>query len=301
MTAKRVLLTGAAGYIGRHVGRACRARGWYVVGMDLVRGPDDVADSWLLHRSSAEAPLPAGAGVFDGLVHMAWPIDPKTYLVSAENTIALGASLALVRRVLDAGCRKVVIAGTCAEYEPRADGLMDEQTPVAPDTLYATCKHALHLVAASLCQQVEARLAWARIFHLYGPGENPARLLPSLARTLLAGETFVAGSGRHLRDYLRVEDIATGVATLLEHEAADGAYNICSGNGVPLGEIMQRFRACLDHDGGLQLGAKPDRAWEPEALVGDNARLRALGWLPRFTLDAGLADYAAILRAQIMA
>lgn len=292
-SARTVLVTGAGGWIGAHVVAACRARGWRVLAIGPRMVPAVAADVWYAHRCSAEQPLPPELAEIpiDGLIHLAWPIDPATYLVSPANTEALATSNAVVQAALARGCRQVVIAGTCAEYARGAGdgGVIGEDAEVAPDTLYASCKVALHIVARALCTQAGAALAWGRIFHLYGPGENPARLVPALVRTFRAGGTFAAASGRQRRDFLRVEDIASAFATLL---GAEGAYNICSGEGVALAEVMREVHAICAGQGRLELGAKPDRAWEPEALVGDCAKLRALGWVPRWSLDEGLSDYA---------
>lgn len=282
-----VLITGAAGFIGRRAAAACTARGWTVIGLDrhAPRRPS-AAHEHHVHAIAAGDPLPAAlAGRrIDGALLLAWPVDPATYLHSPANLTALSATLAVGEALLASGCRTIVGAGTCAEY---ATGIghdrLREDAPVRPDTLYAACKSAAHGVLEQLARPVAATVTWARIFNPFGPGESPLRLLPSIVRTLAAGEPFKAGSGAQIRDYIHVDDIAEGLATCLAG-GLPGAVNVCSGQPVTLAEVMSAAAAACGRPGGVLLGAKPDRAWDPPCIVGDPGRLIAAGWRPRETL-----------------
>lgn len=293
---RRLLLTGAAGFIGGHVAAAFRETGrWQVVGLDVRQRSEAAVDKWLIHEVVPDRVLPEGADRFDAVVHLAWPVDPATYLDTSANIDALAASSRLVRHLIGDGCARVVVSGTCAEYALGQTAPIAETVPVQPDTLYAACKHAFHLAAAKVCQAAGASLAWGRIFHLYGPREQPGRLLPALAAAVREGREFAASSGAQVRDYLRVEDVGRAFVTLAEAEKVDGAYNICSGVGTTIADLMRTFVAHVPGKGGLRLGAKPDRPWDPPFLVGDCTRLKQIGWRPRFGLADGLADYARIL------
>jgi nucleoside-diphosphate-sugar epimerase len=294
----RVLITGVSGFIGSHVAAACRKRGWHVIGCGR-RVATSAPVTEYITCSSISAVFAANAigRPPDAVIHLAWPTDPKTYLHSTDNINALFDSIALIRSALQIDCRRFVIAGTCAEYQQGACTPISEQHTIEPATLYASCKHALHLVARSLCDPGDATLCWGRIFHLFGPGENRERLIPALAATLTRGDVFSAGSGTQLRDFLRVEDVADALAMLAAPSTPNGAYNICSGNETRLSSVMARVAAITGNCEKLRMGERADRKWEPQYLVGSNTRLKSIGWKQTFDLDTGLSEYVRWLDA----
>ena len=217
---RTVLITGASGFIGRRTVRACLARNWRVIGLD--RHPSAFeADAYthLVHAVTPDVPLPvtlAGQTV-DAAILLAWPVDPARYLHSPDNLGALAATIAIARAVLDSGCPVLVGVGTCAEYALADQGVrLREDHALRPETLYAVCKTAAHQVLEQLGRPSRATITWARIFNPFGPGEPSARLLPSIARTLAAGEDFMAASGRQVRDYIYVDDVASALAVCVE-------------------------------------------------------------------------------------
>jgi nucleoside-diphosphate-sugar epimerase len=131
------------------------------------------------------------------------------------------------------------------------------------------------------------RFAWGRVFHLYGPGEDGRRMVPALMDALLEGRRFPATEGTQLRDYLHADDVARGFVALLS-DAARGTYNICSGEPVTVRALMERVAALAGRADLVAYGAQPARDWDPECLVGDNRRLRELGWAPSIALEVGL-------------
>jgi nucleoside-diphosphate-sugar epimerase len=297
----RVLVTGASGFIGARVARQLIVRGHEVTALSLpgdrldrLQGVDahlaacDLGDATALDRAISQARP-------EGCIHLAWYAVPGLYLHSEENLKSLEASIALLRRMLTARCRAIVMAGTCAEYDPEASERLREDGATKPATLYAAAKLAMCLVGAQLARAGEARFAWGRVFYPYGPGEDPRRALPALIRTLLAGGTFDATEGAQVRDYVHVDDVASGFVTLLESEA-DGVYNLCSGAPYTMRQIMSAVGAALDAESRIRFGAVPYRGWEPKRICGDNTKLRALGWAPRFDLDSGLRDAIAFWR-----
>jgi nucleoside-diphosphate-sugar epimerase len=291
----KVLLTGASGFIGARVARALVARGHEVTAvflpqdrLDRLKGlsvnlsPCDLHDAETVKRILGEKRP-------EGCIHLAWYAVPGLYLHSDENLNSLSASTALLQHLLAAGCRNVVMAGSCAEYDTGAAPLLRENGPTKPATLYAACKLAMSLIGEQLATKAEARFAWGRVFYPYGPGEDPRRAIPSLIRTLLEGKTFDASAGEQIRDYVHVDDVASGFVQLLEREA-HGVFNISSAAPRTMKEIMQTAGRALGKEAGIRFGAVPYRGWEPPRICGDNAKLKALGWSPRFELESGIRD-----------
>jgi nucleoside-diphosphate-sugar epimerase len=295
---KTLLVTGAAGFIGRQVVIAAVQRGWHVLAMDRKPGTAMAQVTHLQHQAGVSTPLPELPAVPDAAILLAWPVIPGAYLESADNTEALACTIAAAQRLLGMGCRRIVGVGTCAEYAPAQGAPIQEDHPLAPDNLYAACKISVHLVLAQLCRQAKANLVWARIFNPYGPGEPSTRLLPTIARQAALGEVFAAGSGNQVRDYVHVEDVGSALA-LLADASLCGPINICAGVPIRLAEVMLKMaEACGGSPATIALGAKPDRAWDPSYLVGDASKLTAAGWHPRHPLD-GLAAYGRHLSEKI--
>jgi len=214
------------------------------------------------------------------------------------------ATLALMRAFVAGGGSRAVLAGTCAEYDwhslqahtPRRCNERD--TPLSPHTLYGACKHATHVAAEALAEQAGVALAWGRIFHLYGPGEQEGRLVPSVARALLAGTPARTTTGSQVRDFAHVRDAAAGFVALLESPVC-GAVNVATGDGVTVRSVIELIAAEAGHPELVEWGAIRIPEGEPPELVADVARLREeVGFKPRTELAAGLRETVEWWRAE---
>jgi len=291
----RVAVTGAAGFIGAQVTRQLGASGAEVLalvrpgasrprlaGLDARIHELSLEDGAALERwLEAERP--------DAVVHLAWYARPQDYLVSRENLSSLALTVSLAEAALARGCRKLVGVGTCLEYAA-AERAFQETDPVDPVSPYASAKHAAYLVMRALAARAGAELAWARVFHLYGPGENETRLVPTVAAALRRGEPMEVTAGAQVRDYLHVADVAAAIAVLTRPGAA-GVFNVCAGDARPLRELLLTIGRLLGREDLLRFGARPYAAGEAMHLAGRSDRLQALGWRKRFaTLEEGLRD-----------
>jgi nucleoside-diphosphate-sugar epimerase len=295
----RVLVTGAGGFLGGHVVRKLVSDRHEVVAVDrdparLKRvlsaipsasaSPTDLDDieavRALLRRISP-----------DGVIHLAWYANPKDYLTSHLNLASLAMTTSLIDATLSAGCRKLVVGGSCVEYSVQ-DRLLVEDDPVDARTLYAACKTSAHQIVRILAEEAGAELAWARIFHIHGPGEDQARLIPWVAGQLRSRVPVDLTDGTQVRDHLHAADVAAGLVTVLG-PGAQGVYNICSGQPVTLRRVLETVGDIVGGRALLRFGARPHRANETMFLAGDSSRLRALGWRPQFGLREGLADALA--------
>lgn len=267
----RVLVTGASGFVGRQVLAPLAALGFEVHAVARRRG----ADAAIWHEVDLLDPTQQAALLRSvrptHLLHAAWYVTHGRFWTAPENQDWLHASRALAEGFAAQGGRRFVGIGTCAEYAARAPGdgrPWPETRPVAPATPYGQAKAAL---AATL----PPGSAWARLFHLFGPGEDPARLVPSVLGALRAGREALCGSGRPVRDFCSTWFLGRALAALVASDL-DGAVNVASGEGVAIREVIARLGALASRPELIRLGARPDPAGEVGYMVADTTRLRGI-------------------------
>ena len=213
---------------------------------------------------------------------------PGAYWTSQENVRWLQASLELLRSFKDHGGKRVVMAGTCAEYNWRYGYCSEEITPLNPVSLYGVCKNSLHDILMAYAHQEYLSAAWGRIFFLYGPHEHPARLVSSVINSLLSNQTALCTHGNQIRDFLYVEDVASAFVSLIDSDVK-GAVNIASGKPLAIKDIIYLIAEKLGRSDLVQLGAIPVSETDPPLILADIGRLsHEISWSPQYNLDIGL-------------
>jgi nucleoside-diphosphate-sugar epimerase len=284
----RVLLTGASGLIGSHVVPLLVDSGHEVhaVSSKPAEYPAGVQGHILDLLNSDSRPLLATLRP-SHLLHLAWNVTPGKFWTTAENVQWLQASLDLVQAFAAEGGQRWVGAGTCAEYDWSQSGVFCEIGATRPATLYGACKCSLQMTADLLGKQLGLEVGWGRIFYPYGPRECGPRLVPSVIRSLLAGERAQCTEGLQVRDFVFVEDVAKAFVALLM-SPYQGPVNIGSGVPVTVRHVITRIGEIIGRPDLLEIGALPMRGLEPQEMVADISRLRSIGFQPQYSLDSGL-------------
>lgn len=293
---KKVLITGASGFIGRHCLTPLQANGYEVhavTSKPVIPLINEGGSNVLWHQANLLDPQDTEDLLAKveptHLLHLAWYAVPKEYWTSMENIRWVQGSLALFQSFMKHGGERAVVAGTCAEYDWGGDCCSEANTALAPATLYGNCKHALQLILSAFAAQQGLSLAWGRIFFLYGPNEDPARLVASVIQSLLRDQAARCTSGQQVRDFLHVEDVADAFVSLLSSQTT-GPINIASGVKVRLREVVEEIGRQMSRLDLVQFGALPDSDNDPACLVADITRLREeLQWKPSYDLKTGLA------------
>jgi nucleoside-diphosphate-sugar epimerase len=275
-----VTLTGATGFVGRQILRALLERGCSV--RVLVRDPSyqfdvrargdlKIVRTLDLFTETADrlAELLEGS---ETLVHAAWHVGPGEYLTSPLNLRCLTGTVNLASAFAAVGGKRFVGIGTCAEYDSSA-GLMAVDTPLAPNTLYATCKASAFQVLRSFLGEQRVSFAWCRVFYLYGEGEDQQRVVPYIHRQLDAGQEVLLTRGDQVRDFLDVR-IAGQMIADLALGRQEGAVNICSGEAVTIRQLAQRIADEYGRRELLRFGARPENIYDPPRVVGVRTDLR---------------------------
>jgi nucleoside-diphosphate-sugar epimerase len=292
---RRVLITGARGFIGQAIVRLLRARGVDIVALSRTHEPGYCTVD-VLDEASVQALLRETAP--SHLVHAAWRPVHGDVLRSPENLSWLQASLSLVRNFAESGGQRALALGTAAEYDWSDGHCRNGVTPLRPATLYGTCKHALHITLEAYAREAGIGFAWTRVFDVFGPGERPTRLVPAVVGALLRGQPAECTHGRQLRDYLYVDDLAAGIIAALESDH-QGAIDIASGSAVTVREVVETVARLVGREDLLRLGARPASPADAPLVVGDGSEARErLGWTPAYSLEQGIAETIAWTRRQ---
>lgn len=298
----RVWLTGAGGFVGGHLLPRLHGLGAELSAPSLEEL--DVCD--------AEA-LEAHARSFrpDAIVHLAAQssVTASTREPRGDYRVNFGGTLALLRAAERAAPRaRVLLVGSGEIYGNAAsqETRFDEAAPLRPRSPYATTKAAADLLGRAFAQR-GLDVVRPRPFTHTGPGQSDAFAASSFARQLAEMEaglrlpSLAVGNLESIRDYLDVEDVVDAYLRLLERDVPAGAYNVASGRGVRLGELLElliglsRVRP--------EIRVDPERLRSRDVSVGDAGRLRqATGWAPgrplRLTLERLLDAWRARVQAR---
>jgi nucleoside-diphosphate-sugar epimerase len=289
---RRILVTGATGFIGQYTLLPLRELGFEV----HIAGRSPAGDSAITFHAAnlfdpADIARVIGAAKPSHLLHLAWDTEPGKFWNAPINLDWVAASLALVRAFAEAGGSRAVLAGTCAEYSWDKEEPLDEmRSALVPGTLYGISKDALRRIIEAYAATASLSVAWGRIFFLYGPGEKSGRLVSDAIRALATKQRFATTDGLQRRDFMHVEDVAAGFAALAASDVR-GAVNIASGDAVPVRAILETIAREVGGAGLLQLGARPRPADDPPLVEAAVDRLtREVGFVPRHSLQDGLAQ-----------
>lgn len=301
--AKKVLMTGAAGFIGSRCLPLLIARGYDVHAVTSRSAPAATDTRMTWHRCDLLDPVAcerlADTVRASHLLHLAWIAVPGKFWTSPDNLRWLEAGVRLAGAFYRSGGQHALGAGTCAEYAWGAGDCDESATPLHPDTVYGRCKLALGLAFDAAAAVHGGRAAWGRLFFPYGPGEPAERLIPAVIRGLLRGDTVDCTHGRQIRDFIYVDDVAAALVTLLDSDVR-GAFNIGTGMGLSLQDVVATITARLGRADLVRFGARKPPPGDPQRVVGNIGRLKQqTGWQPTYTVAAGIDATIAAWRVRL--
>lgn len=220
------------------------------------------------------------------LIHLAW-ITGQGYSDSKDNIYMVSKSIEMFDEFYKQGGKRAVFVGTEQEYA-RKDGFIREEDKLEPISLYAQCKCDLGQILVKTSKIYNYGFVWDRLFFIYGQGEKPERLMPSIIKAMIRGEEVVCSYENYIRDYLHVYDVATAIVTSLFSDYV-GYVNVCASNDTTIGDIGKIISQFNGAKGEVKYKSH-EECNQPMVVKGDNSLLKSLGWKQKYTLKDGLLE-----------
>ena len=270
-----VLVTGAGGYIGRHVVLALLERGVHVKALDLrLDGVDPRAERVAADLFSADPEIYDRLGRPDVVLHMAWRDGFKHN--SPAHLDDLPAHFHLIENLLAGGLKHLAVMGPMPEVG-YWEGPIDETSPCRPASLYGISKNALRETAALLAGQHDALLQWIRAYYIVGDDKFGNSIFSKLLAAAEEGRrTFPFTSGKNKYDFISVSDLARQIAAIVCQDEVAGIVNACSGEPLSLADRVEAYIREHGLDLELEYGAFPDRPYDSPGVWGDATKIRAI-------------------------
>lgn len=279
----QILVTGATGFIGN-----------YVIARLLQLGHQVIASSANAAKAAAMPWYPQvrylsfDFNTFDNhidyfayfgkparLIHLAWEGLPN-YKAAFHTDVNLPRHKALLQNMISQGLTDLTVTGTCFEYGMQ-EGMLQEDMEVFPANPYAIAKNELRLYLQQLSAEKGIGFKWARLFYMYGKGQNPNSLLSQLERAIANGdEQFNMSGGEQVRDFLPVEKVAEYIVSIALQDTVTGVINCCSGHPITVNQLVEQYLTERKKTIQLNRGYYPYPDYEPMRFWGDNTKLKTI-------------------------
>jgi nucleoside-diphosphate-sugar epimerase len=280
---KKILVTGATGFIGNHVIQELLKENFHVIASSSNEGRAKEM-TWFPSVTYIPLDLDNTVGIKnvfeyfqqpDAVIHLSWE-GLQNYKSHVHLDINLPRQIAFLHSLIETGARDITVTGTCFEYGMK-EGCLDESMAAQPANPYAQAKEHLRQYLQNLQNQTTFELKWIRLFYMFGTGQNPNSLFSQLDKALANGATeFNMSGGEQLRDYLPVEKVAKYIVKIALQHKVTGVINCCSGRPVSVKELVNSYLRSKKASIKLNLGFYPYPDYEPMAFWGSNSKLKTI-------------------------
>lgn len=272
---KKILVTGAGGYIGRHVVKALLDAGQEVIASDLhLNDVDDRAQKIVTNIFEPGDGLFATLGSPDVCLHMAWRDGFKH---NSDNHMGdLSSHYRFIKTMLESGLKQIAVMGTMHEVG-YWEGAIDENTPCHPASMYGIAKNALREATLMLAKEHNAVAQWIRAYYIVGDDARGNSIFSKLLQAAQEGKTtFPFTTGKNKYDFINVDELARQIAAVVSQSEVDGIINCCTGQPITLAERVEGYIKDNDLNITLDYGAFPDRPYDSPGVWGDAAKIKQI-------------------------
>jgi len=282
---KKILVTGATGFVGQYVVEALLSGGQMVIASSMD-GEKARKASWYGRAGVSYIPLdfsrldPAidyfrALGAPDVMIHLAWEGLPH-YKEAFHVEVNYPRHAALLENMVRNGLQSLTVIGTCLEYGMQ-EGALGEDLAARPGNPYALAKDKLRRRLEELQTGQPFSLKWVRLFYMWGKGQSPKSLISQLDKALEEGaEVFNMSGGEQERDYLPVEEVAAYIVRIALQQEVEGIINCCSGQPVRVKDFVEDYLRRHHKKINLNLGYYPYPDYEPMRFWGKNTKLKTI-------------------------
>ena len=275
MEKRTVLVTGANGYIGRHVVKALLDMGNRVIADDLVLDSiDDRAEKISVPIFSGDENIYEQLGSPDVVIHMAWR---NGFVHNADSHVLdLPAHYTFIKNLLAGGLKHIAVMGTMHEIG-YWEGAIDENTPANPGSLYGVAKNTLRQLTLQLAKEYDAVCYWIRAYYILGDDIKSHSIFTKIAQMEAEGkETFPFTSGKNKYDFIQVDELADQIAHVVNQDEVNGVINCCSGVPVSLADKVEEYIETHQYKIRPQYGAFPDRPYDSPGVWGNAEKIKKI-------------------------
>ena len=268
----KILITGANGYIGRHVVSELLNMGHNVIACDLhLNNVDERAEKIETNLFEATENIYEIMNRPEVCIHLAWR---DGFVHNSLNHIGdLSAHFKFLTSMINGGLKHLVVMGTMHEVGYH-EGAIDENTPCNPLSMYGIAKDALRRAMLQYCKEKNCILQWCRAYYILGDDKNNHSIFTKLLEAEEAGkEKFPFTSGKNKYDFITVSELAHQISCVAVQDKINGVINCCTGKPVSLAECVEGYITKNGLKIRLDYGAFPDRPYDSPCVYGDNEKI----------------------------
>lgn len=271
----KVLVTGANGYVGRHVVKKLLDLGCKVIASDFkFDGVDSRAEYCTTELFSGHENIYEEFGKPDAVIHLAW----KNGFVHNDDSHVkdLSNHYAFLKNMIDGGLKNITVMGTMHEVG-YWEGAIDENTPTNPSSLYGIAKNTLREIMPIISNGKDIAVKWLRAYYIMGDDLKNNSIFSKLVQKAEEGaDTFPLNSGKNKYDFINVVDLAEQIAKAAIQTEITGVVNCCTGKPVSLGEKVEEFVKEKGYNIKLEYGVFPDRPYDSPEVWGNPDKINKI-------------------------